>query len=127
MLESGLWIATPFVIQVDAADPFQAKGKAALQALQTSRQNIPVPADSRNLVGPLIEKADVSSWSIFIRHAKSVGLQIEGDRLTLTPSSKMPSQRSVLEGIGDRSLMLPADATPEQIGVALEHALTLCE
>jgi hypothetical protein len=124
---TGLWIATPPLIQLNKHDPRPRKGEAVMEALNASRHGVPVPADNEDLVGPMLALAGVKSWSVFVKKAKCVGLELENNRLTLMPHRPMPRSKGALEGIPEQALVLPADASPEEIGAALEEAMSRCQ
>jgi|SRR5579875_785317 len=127
MATTGLWIATPPLVQVNSYDSRQRKGEAALEVLNASQQGIPLPEDTRSVIVPLLTKAGARSWTEFVKKAKCVGLELEGDKLTLMPHRKFPRSKDALEGITEQAVVLAANASPEEVGAALEEAFARCQ
>ncbi len=123
---TGLWIATPPLIQLHKRDSRQCKGQAAIEALNASQHGVPVPADNEDLVGPLLALAGVKSWAAFMSKAKYIGLELENDQVTVMPHRKLPRPKGALEGMPEKAIVLPADASAEEIGAALEEAMSRC-
>jgi hypothetical protein len=124
---TGLWIATPPQVQVSSRDSQQRKGEAALEVLNASQQGVPLPEDTGSVIAPLLTRAGVKSWPEFMKKAKGVGLELEGNQLTVTPHRQIPRSKGALEGIEDQHILLPADASPDEIGAALEEAMSRCQ
>ncbi|HLN28312.1 MAG TPA: contact-dependent growth inhibition system immunity protein [Gemmataceae bacterium] len=98
----------------------------AFQALSKSRQGVPLPKPEDNLVVGILQMANVKSWSAFMRAAKCISLELEDGRLSIVPHSKLGS-KGALESISEKTIVMPADASPEEIGAAMEEAFTRCQ
>jgi hypothetical protein len=61
-----------------------------------------------------------------MKKAKCVGLELENNQLTFIPHRQIPQSKGSLEGIEGRDIVLPADAAPEEVGAALEEAMSRC-
>jgi hypothetical protein len=127
MATTGLWIATPPLVQINSHDSRQRKGEAALEVLNASQQGIPLPQDTGSVIVPLLTKAGARSWTEFMKKAKCVGLELEGDKLTIMPHRKLPRPKGALEGMPEKAIVLSADTSAEEIGAALEEAMSRCQ
>lgn len=123
---TGLWFGTPPLIVLSRHDPRQRKGEAALEVLNASQEGLPLPEDTRSVIVPLLTKAEVRSWPEFMKKAKCVGLELENNQLTLIPHRQIPQSKGSLEGIEGQDIVLPANASLEEIGAALEEAMNRC-
>jgi hypothetical protein len=121
---TGLWIATPPLIQLSSLDPKIRKGKAALEVLGASQQGLPLPENPSSVIAPLLAKVGVRSWREFMKKARGIGLELEMSQLTVTPHRQLPRSKGALEGVESQQILLPADAAPEEIGAALEEAMS---
>src|SRR5262249_32864040 len=99
----------------------------ALAALSASVQGVPTPLDDDDLVGSILALAGVRSWATFMERAKCVGLHVQDNKLTIMPHKKRSRPKGALQGIAGQSIVLPADATPEEIGQAIEEVFNRCE
>jgi hypothetical protein len=124
---TGLWIATPPLIRLSRHDPRQRKGEVTLEVLKASQQSVPLPEDTGSVIVPLLTEAGVRSWTEFMKKAKAVGLELENNQLTIIPHRQMPRSKGALQGIEGQHIVLPADAPPEEVGAALEEAMTRCQ
>ncbi len=122
---TGLWILTPPILELDAGDTREHKGGAVIEALAESRHGIPMPADGNKVADPLLVAAKARSWSALLKNAKSVHVQRETGRLTVMPSRKT-DRTGTQEGIPDEAIELPEGASKEEIGAAVEEALSRC-
>jgi hypothetical protein len=124
---NGYWITTPPVIQLHQHDSHQRKGEAALEVLRASTEGVPTPTDPNWIPVPLFSKAGVWDWSAFMQTAKCVGIELEQEQLTITPHEQIPESGGALEGIAEKAIMLPVNASLEEIGAALEKAMGDCK
>jgi len=84
---TGLLIGTgPFYV-ITIKD-FDRIGLTIISALEESKDQIPLPDRSvgKNIVKPLLDLAGVKSWKAFTKSAKSVGLTLEDNKITYTPT-----------------------------------------
>jgi len=123
---TGLWIATPPVVQVEARESRERKGEAVLQALNASQHGIPTPSDGNSVAVPLLTAAKVRSWSEFMKKARSVHVEREGERLKVMPYRKT-DYTGAQQGIPDEAVELPVSAPAEEVGAAVEEALSRCK
>ncbi len=120
---TGLWVATPPIICLKKQDSLVTKATAILDSLSQSSFDVPVPEASENLLAPLLEKSSIKSWNVFMKHAKCVGVDLEGGRLSMIPSRKLRRPAAALEGIPEQAIALSADAPLIEVGSALEEKL----
>jgi hypothetical protein len=123
---TGLWIGTSPLIELDARDTRDRKGEAVLGALSASQHGIPTPSDGNTVAVPLLEAAKVRSWSEFMKKARSVHVEREGERLKVMPYRKR-DRTGAQEGIPDEAVELPITASAKEVGAAVEEALSRCK
>jgi hypothetical protein len=124
---SGLWVASRPLVRIDSYASRESKGQAALDALNASRLSVPLPSDPNGLFDPILEIAQARSYESFMKHARHIQLTLESDRLTVIPYEKARKPRGTLLGIPEKTIELAAGATPEEIGAAMEEALSRCK
>jgi len=124
---TGLWIATPPLVVLNRHAPHLKKGLAALEVLNSSREDVSLPEDTSAVIAPLLSKAGVDLWPTFMKKARYVELERENNQLILIPNREIPRSKGSLEGIPKRSIVMSADTAPEAIGLALEDAFARCE
>src|SRR5690242_6293057 len=95
---TGLWVATPPLVRVGRHDPGRLKYEAAFNALNASRDGVPLPEPEDDLDDPLLAIAGVKSQSAFVRRTRSISLELEDGRLRILPYRKLGS-RGALESI----------------------------
>jgi hypothetical protein len=120
---TGLWIATPPLVEMSRHDSRLRKGEAAVEVLNASREGVPLPEDTDAGIIPLLTKARVKSWSQFMKKAKCVGLELENNQLTIRPYGQIPHSKGAMEGIEGQHIVLAPDASPEEVGAGLEEAM----
>ena len=120
---AGVWIATApfFKIEIDVTS--SAKGEAILQALHASQEGVPHPTNWAGILTPLLELAGVKSWATFMKNATYVGLKSDGTQLKLIPYRNLGSKDG-FEPVPTEAVDLSCQATPEQIGIALEKLMS---
>jgi len=123
---TGLWVGTPPTVRIGRHEPRQRRYEAAFQALSESRQGVPLPKPEDNLVAEILHMANVKSWSAFMRSAKCISLELENGRLSIVPYCKQGS-KGALGSIPEKVIELAADASPEEVGAAMEEAFTRCQ
>jgi hypothetical protein len=124
---TGLWIGASPLIELRRHDSRQRKGEVAFEVLAASREGVPLPEDTDAEIIPLLKRAGVKYWSQFMKKAKCVGLELESNHLTIRPYRQIPRGKGAVEGIEGQHIVLPADASPEEVGAALEEAMSRCQ
>jgi hypothetical protein len=124
---AGVWIGMASVVKLHDTMPRSDAGRAALVALNESKESIPHPADWGNLDDdPLLQAAGVKSWTIFMRSAKCVTLDENNGRLKLMPQNNLGPKEGYVP-IPKEAIELPLNSPPQHIGIALEDALARCQ
>ncbi|MFH0824468.1 MAG: hypothetical protein V2B18_17070 [Pseudomonadota bacterium] len=119
-------IATEPVIVINENAPASRKGGAVREALAHSKQGVPDPPDRRESDNPLLKAAGVRSFSKLEKSALCCDVDLKGDQLRFTPFKSLRPRRGYVP-IVDRRLVLPADASDEEVGIYLERAFDACE
>jgi hypothetical protein len=124
---TGLWIYTPPVVQLDKAASPQQKYEAAIQVLNACKHGLPVPDPNESHFSELLEVAKVGSWSVFAKKAKCIGVAMENDQIIVTPWQKMKRYKGAFEPVPEKAIIMPANSSPEEVGAAIEEAMSRCE
>ena len=119
----GVWILGEPCKRFDTATSAEL-GTGILEVLEGSLTGVPHPTRWQGLFSPVLELAGVKSWKTFSEGAQCVGMKLDGNVLSLTPT----------EHEGHRYGFVPKeDATVEvevgdvsEIGRAILKALELC-
>jgi hypothetical protein len=123
---AGVWIATAPFIKIDINSEPSTKGEAVLQSLNASQNAVPHPTNWVGIISPLLELAGVKSWATFMRHAKCLNVEADGERLRLIPNRNLGSKEG-FEPFPEKAVELSFPPSPDQTGLALEVAMALCE
>jgi hypothetical protein len=119
---AGVWIAIPPFVKVDTHTAASVKGEAILQAIEASKDGVPHPTNWNGLIDPLLELSGVKSWATFMKSAVCVSLHSDGARLKLIPNRNL-GPKGGFEQVLASTVELSYQATPEEVGVALEKLL----
>lgn len=120
---AGLWIINTPVISVDGGD-FRALGRSLQKCLEASSECIPHPKSFTDLFEPMLDLAGVKSFNTFVKSAKCVEIELNGEMATLIPTRN--------EGADDGFAPLPektqvASSEGDSLGLAAIAALALAE
>jgi hypothetical protein len=74
----------------------------------------------------MLELAGVKSWADFMRDAASLGLEVDGKWLKITPYRNLGPKEG-FEPAPERAIEVPVESSPAEIGAAIDEALTRCE
>ncbi len=120
---AGVWIASP---------PFLSSGEipgelgaCVSQTLNGSMEGVPHPTEWGKLFSPVLELAGVKTWPTFVKGALLVGIEMEGDAITLTPHCN-EGPKEGFDPLESQAVTLAASATPGEIGEALLKAAAAC-
>lgn len=122
----GFWVACPPYLRLDrrTATPEEV-GAAVETALEGSRDMVATPDWSGpSPLQPLFELAKVRSWSTFVRGARLVGVEQEGEAVRVTPQRNEGAR----EGFSELELLVRVMARGEagdlgrQVLASLEKA-----
>jgi len=127
---AGVWIDSDSVEKLDSGVAPHQKGEAVLRALTESVQGIAHPTSWRNndddpLWGPG-GFAGVRSWRAFLNGCSCVAVTLDVDSLRFD-AWKNEGPKNGFTPLPHKGIRLPSDASPPEIGVALDRALALCE
>ena len=82
----GLWIEVgPIRVLLKQASPDEV-GRALLDALEDSRDEVPLPHDPESVQVPLLKAAGVSSWGSFMRGASHIYFERDSSGIRMIPS-----------------------------------------
>jgi hypothetical protein len=123
---AGVWIATAPFLKIETNSTPSTKGGAILLALDASHDAIPHPTNWAGLISPLLELAGVKSWATFMKHAKCLNVEADGERFRLIPNRNLGSKEG-FEPSPEKAVELSFPSSPDQTGLALEEAMGLCE
>jgi hypothetical protein len=123
---SGVWIAAPPFVKLDAHEEPATIGQAVIKTLEASQASVSHPTKWDRLFEPMLEIAGVKSWAGFIKGASCVEIDLENGRLTISPNKNNGAQEGFTPSQG-KDIHLPADASPHEVGMALDRAFSLCE
>lgn len=122
---AGVGIAArPFLVleeDTSAAD----LGEAVMNALESARQGVPHPTDWPSVLRPLLDAAQVKSWSTFVRDTCSCEILDDGSSIKIYPTRNMGAQEGFQSIEAKPSLLLPSKSTAESIGSAVREALAI--
>lgn len=100
-------------------------GEAVLASLARSR-SVPHPTSWEGLNDdPMLREANVKTWSAFSRSASVVEVRLDAE-FVLTPT-RNEGARGGFAHLNEKALHLPATASAEELGRAVEQAFTRCE
>jgi hypothetical protein len=124
---AGLWRADG-PCEVLSADDEGGLGESTLRALGRSREGLRQPLRSEYKgFGDFeytLKAAGTPTWAAFVKGAHSVTVQKADGSLRLTPMRNMGAKDGFAP-MTDRSLSMPAESEPSQVGATLLRLLTL--
>lgn len=82
--DAGFWVDDDHVVALPVSQPEEI-GNAVETALGRSRENAPTPPTSKNVSESLLVAAGVTSWNIFAKIAKYVGVRQQDGIIKVTP------------------------------------------
>ena len=122
---AGVWIATAPYLQVSLDSGHAAIGDAVMRVLEASQQGIEHPTEWRGLFDPLLDLAKVNSWSVFMRNARLVSLELEHGALKVVPHRNLNAKEG-FESIDEQAVEVSLEDGEEELGMALEEAFGRC-
>ena len=121
----GLWMSVEPVERLPASSDFEEKGAVVLRALAHSRQGVENP-ENWKVVSPILRAVGVHSRAELKRITRCCSVDWRDEGYRINPWRSL-GPRSGEEGIPGADIHLPADASAEDIGRALEKAFAACE
>jgi hypothetical protein len=120
-----LWVANGPVYVVNFADSPSEIGAKLNAALLNSVVNLPHPSQDqwKEIQAPMLEAVGVKSWATLAKGTKAVGIEEEGDIISLTPSSEYSKNggKNLLDKI------IRCKKNDENLGSSLLQTFALCE
>lgn len=121
--DAGFWLADTETEVVDHNDE-QGLEKAIINALARSREGVPTPVRDTNRIAPLLDAAKVSSWSTFIKLAKSVDVYLKDETFEITPYRNLGGSDG-FDPMTEKIVRL--DEKTSDLGSSVLAALTVAE
>jgi hypothetical protein len=123
----GVWMATPPFLKLSTAASSTALGEAALTVLNASCNSVPHPNQDQwdEVFQPMLELANVRSERQFERGTKCLGLDTEGEWLTIEPMINEGPTKG-FSRISAKAVRLTLESSPRDIGEALQQAALSC-
>lgn len=121
---TGIGVATPpFLVFSSEADD-KSLGAAVRSSLVMSLSNLPHPADWSSISKPLLEAADVKTWSTFVRGTSSCDVVDDGGGITLTPLMNRGARHG-FQSAGAQERSISSEISDEELGDAVRKALEI--
>jgi hypothetical protein len=120
----NIWIPAEPVISLDATATDEAKGKAVLEALSASRQQVPHPASPDDCLRPLLRAAGVSSYTKYAKGTRSCSVTQDSGRHRLL--ARRNRGKGAFEGIPGKAIVLESPSA-EDLGRAVMETLAMAE
>jgi len=96
-----------------------------MAAIRASTQGISSPPTG-DPTAALIKAAHARSFNQFAKGARCLDLSLEGTTLTITPMNNGGSGRG-FDWLSEKKICVNAEASPDEIGTALDQAFLECE
>jgi hypothetical protein len=124
----GVGMGTPPRIRLALDASADELGRAVLESLAGSKEGVPhpTPTQGERTFKPMLDLAQVKSWTAFSKHASNVGIQIADEWLVIEPWKNEGPKRGFVQ-ISGASVKIKADSSPADIGEALKQAMGLCQ
>lgn len=121
---AGVWIINTLALTVDRND-VGGIGRSIKECLEASREGVPHPKSFTNLFDPVLDLADVRSFSTFVKSAKCVEVEMVNDEtVVLIPTRNEGAE----DGFTPLSNKIQADlGSDDTLGSAAISALDLSE
>ena len=124
----GVWMGVDPVVRLDENASHETLGEAILRAITSSKQGVPHPLDWNIPTTSLFQLAGVKSCNEFERNAKHITVQVDDKAMRITPWRNLGPGR----GFGPLvptmdEILVAADSSTSEIGVALNEALKRCQ
>jgi hypothetical protein len=118
-----VWIAHGPVFVADVVQTTEI-ARNILHALNQSTRGVPHPSPTewKSVQAPMLEAAGAKTWAVLAKGSKVVGLECEGELVTMVPSSGYENEGGV--GLSDEALK--AELSAEDIGERLVEAFDAC-
>ena len=84
----GVWILSQPVFMVDDIN-IDKVGELLLEVLESSSENVPHPKSWANLFDPILRLAKLKSWGTFVKSAKCVEVEFDGQQVDFIPTKNM--------------------------------------
>ena len=103
-------------------------GNAVLTALEGSTTGVPhpMPKESAKSFQPMLDLACVKNWAAFSRGAANVDITLKDERLEFEPWRNAGAREGFVP-IPNAQIVLPANASADEIGEALQKAMAIAE
>lgn len=120
---AGVWIASsPFLCSDDCP---LTLGSCVTQTLNSSTEGVPHPTQWNNLFRPILELAGEKSWNTFVKGAVLIGIESEGNKITLTPHRTLGPKEG-FDPIQEKAVTLSVASSVEELGTALKDVVNSC-
>jgi len=124
---AGVWIEIGPCRSIPATHGLLEKAEFVLQALAESKGGIDHPTDWKAVPeSPILAATGVRSWSALSRISNIISVFKSNDNFDIE-AWRVVGRGGWSEKIPGADIHLPPDATPEQLGRALERAFESCD
>ncbi len=125
---AGIWIGCEPVQTLSRDVEAKTLGAAIRQSLAASQDSVAHPTDWNALLQPLLICAKIKSWNALQKSAKMCGVEKSNVELRIVPSRNGGTSGSEkgYHSLPEKTIVIAADCSAEQLGSALSQALELC-
>jgi hypothetical protein len=121
---NGALIAGPSFLKLPLDATCESLGNGIKTVINASLADVPFPTDWGPVFRPALDLAGVKSWSEFARNAQCVGVKGTESAIVILPWRK---DRGSFFPLPDLEFQLSANASPEEVGKAVQRGIELCK
>ena len=124
----GIWIGGEPVQVLPCETDMTTVGQAIQNALAASQDGVALPTDWKAALQPLFKAAKIKNWNALQKSAKMVEVEMSAAELRMVPSRNggTSGDDKGYQSLPEKAIVLEADCSPEQLGLALSQALEVC-
>lgn len=123
---TGVRLLTEPVNILEATVDAATIGQAIRDTLAASRGNVAPPADWSSVLAPLLQVANVKSWSVFVQGALLCEVEDDGANIKIAPRVNHGA-REGFRPLDTPPIVVASSAPVTEIGAALMRALEVAQ
>ena len=119
---AGVWIVGRPCVTVSGEAPAHEKAAAISTVLDASTDSVSHPTSWTGVLQPLLDAAGVKNWKTFVRSAKSVGVECDGDSIVFVPYANLGAASGFQRMPAD-AIRVSRSAPPDEVEACLTASL----
>jgi hypothetical protein len=124
---AGVWILSEPVIVLDCKESSKNLGSAVIDALNSSKEQMPHPTTWKSIFDPILKLSGSKSWNNFVKSTRCVEIELDENIICFIPTLNQGEKEGFSQLSSKKISVNSLSVTYDKMGECLLEVFNNCE